>query len=711
MADDYITDGMLETFLYESSQLLEKLQELVLENKDEDYFDDSAINEIFRIMHTIKGSSGIMMYDNITTTTHRLEDVFFCLRESHPPVDHPKLCELVFEVGDFVTAELDKIRDGGEPDGDEKPIVAKVTDFLNGLKGNIAGKSDKAVVGAGEILLAPPPVADADSGENEKDVGGAPEDPPKYYIAPVATEGSKFYHLKITYCSDTLMANIRAYTAVFSLKEIAEDLMYIPEDIITNESSHDVIMRDGFAIALQCKESKEKVIELIDHCAGVEKIDINECTANEFLAGFVPEEVIAEREAEAAAPKEEKENYVIEKPKAAKKAAKPAPKDLGSYISVNVKKMDVLMDLIGELVIAEAVVLQNPDLKVPGLELANFNKAAAQLTKITSDLQDGIMKIRMIPLSNTFQKMKRIVYDTSRKLGKDIDLEVIGEETEVDKNIIEHISDPIMHLIRNSVDHGIEEKEERTKHHKPEKGKITLEAKNDGDKVCIIVSDDGKGLDPEKLLDKAEKNGLLTKNRENYTEKEAYNLITLPGFSTKEQVTELSGRGVGMDVVVKNIQDINGTLEIDSVLGHGSVMTIKIPLTLAIIKGIVMRVAQTTFVVSTNSVKEFLQLREQVIHKQPDGGEFVMIRGDSYPIIRLKERFGMADTPDSPDAILAFIEHEDKRALILVDELLGEQEIVIKALPDYMKKVKGISGCTQLGDGSIGLIIDPGVIL
>ena len=186
MADDFITDGMLETFLYESGQLLEKLQELVLENKDEEYFDDAAINEIFRIMHTIKGSSGIMMYDNITTTTHRLEDVFFCLRESHPPVDHAKLCELVFEVGDFVTAELEKIKEGGEPDGDEKPIVAKVTDFLDRLKGNIAGKSDTAVVGAGEILLAPPAAVSAPA-ESKENIS-APEEPAKYYIAPVATE-------------------------------------------------------------------------------------------------------------------------------------------------------------------------------------------------------------------------------------------------------------------------------------------------------------------------------------------------------------------------------------------------------------------------------------------------------------------------------------------------------------------------------------------
>lgn len=226
-----------------------------------------------------------------------------------------------------------------------------------------------------------------------------------------------------------------------------------------------------------------------------------------------------------------------------------------SLISVSIDKMDMLMDLIGELVIAQAVVLQNPDLQVPDLDLTNFKKAANQLSKISSELQEVIMSMRMIPLKNTFQKMNRIVFDVSKKLGKEIDLEIIGEDTEVDKNIIEHISDPLMHLIRNSVDHGIEMPEERVAAGKEEKGKITLLAKNEGGKVWISVSDNGKGLNREKILKKAKENGLLgNKNPAQLSDKEVYQFITYAGFSTKEKVTEYSGRGVVMDVVVKNIQ-------------------------------------------------------------------------------------------------------------------------------------------------------------
>ncbi len=368
------------------------------------------------------------------------------------------------------------------------------------------------------------------------------------------------------------------------------------------------------------------------------------------------------------------------------------------------------MDMIGELVISEAVVLQNPDLKVPGLDLSNFQKAASQLSKITTELQDVIMSMRMMPLTNTFQKMNRIVFDVSRKLGKDIELEVIGENTEVDKNIIEHISDPLMHLIRNSVDHGIEAKEDRIAAGKDPKGKITLEAKNEGGKVYVIVRDDGKGLNREVLYEKARKNGLIgNRPMSDFTDKEIYQFITYAGFSTKEQVTEYSGRGVGMDVVVKNIQTIGGKLEIDSVEGAGSEMTLKIPLTLAIINGIVMEVGSSTFVIETNAIKEFVRFGKDMLVKEPDGEEYVMLRGECYPFIRLNQRFHLEETDssiDAEDGIVVVLEHENKYVCIFIDTLIGEQEIVVKPIPSYIKKVQGLSGCTQLGDGSIALILD-----
>ncbi|MCI8859547.1 MAG: chemotaxis protein CheA [Lachnospiraceae bacterium] len=698
MGEDFNTDSMLDMFLYESEQLLENLQNVVLERKDEDCFDETSINEIFRVMHTIKGSSGIMMYENITKIAHKLEDVFYYLRESHPEnVPHLELVDHVLEVSDFITAELDKIKEGDTPDGDESSIVADIDKFLTNLKSGITQQ--------GEEL---PP-------ENTYVA------PSQFYVAPTGNESNKYYKMSVYWRSDTQMCNIRAYTAVYSLKEVVEDMQYIPDDIISNESSGDVILKDGFHMLIKCQCSKDELLSTMGETSGMERVEVNECTQQEFEMGFHdhgPEQIVIELEDKEKEPekKEKKEpapgDYVIKSKEAGKgkKLAKNQPKQQPkqTYISVSVEKLDSLMDMIGELVISEAVVLQNPDLKVPGLDLTNFQKAAGQLAKITTELQDVIMSMRMMPLTNTFQKMNRIVFDVSRKLGKDIELEVIGENTEVDKNIIEHISDPLMHLVRNSVDHGIESKEERIAAGKSPKGKITLEAKNEGGKVYIIVRDDGKGLNKQALYDKALKNGLIgNRSITDFSEKEIYQFITFAGFSTKEQVTEYSGRGVGMDVVVKNIQAVGGNLEIDSVEGAGSEMIMKIPLTLAIINGIVMQVGKSTFVIETNAVKEFVRIRKDMIVKEPDGEEYIMLRGECFPFIRLNRRYHLEESlTEGEDGIVVVLEHENKYICVFIDKLIAEQEIVVKPIPPYIKKVQGLSGCTQLGDGSIALILD-----
>jgi two-component system chemotaxis sensor kinase CheA len=315
----------------------------------------------------------------------------------------------------------------------------------------------------------------------------------------------------------------------------------------------------------------------------------------------------------------------------------------------------------------------------------------------------------MVPLANTFQKMNRIVFDVSRKLGKDIEFVMIGEQTEVDKNIIEHISDPLMHMVRNAVDHGIETNEERRECGKIGKGKVTLAARTEAGKVWISVEDNGTGLNREKLLAKARKQGLLDENKPDsaYTDKEVYQFITLPGFSTNEQVTEYSGRGVGMDVVVQNIQAIGGTLEIESEPGLGSIMTLKIPLTLAIIDGIVMEIGNTCFVMETGAVKQFIRVKENMMIHEPNGEEYVMIRGECFPVIRLGKWYGLAEYEESVEnGVMLILEVDDRKVCLLVDRLIGNQEIVVKPIPSYIKKVKGLSGCTQLGDGSIALILD-----
>lgn len=721
MAEEFSTDGMLDIYLFENEQLLEQLQERVLEQKDEECFDEESINEIFRTMHTIKGSSGIMMFDNITAISHKLEDVFYYLREYHPEnVPHLELVEHVLQVEDFISSEMAKIRDGSPADGDATDIIAELDKFLDKIKNG----------GTAE--------------EKEAPRQNVHVEPKQFYIAPVATSASRFYKIYITFFPETEMVNVRAYKCVYALKELAEDLLYSPEDILTDERSSDIIMEEGFRILLQAQCKEEDIREVITVGYDIQRVDIFECKAEEFLQGFDfgdqehvidldssvediearnPAQVVEGEELKLSDEPVEKKpekpaiapgDFVIKsrEPGKQKKLAKDKPKsEKASYISVNVKKMDQLMELIGELVISESVVLQNPDLKVPGLNLNSFNKAAAQLSKISTDLQNVIMSMRMVPLTNTFQKMNRIVFDVSRKLGKDIEFEMIGENTEVDKNIIEHISDPLMHLVRNAVDHGIETNEERLDSGKPDKGKVTLSAKTEAGKVWISVMDNGKGLDRNKILEKARKQGLLDESRaeSDYTDKEVYQFIIQPGFSTNEQITEYSGRGVGMDVVVQNLQAIGGMLDIESTPGLGSTMNLKIPLTLAIIDGIVMETAGSSFVMETSVIKEFVRVKEEMMIHEPNGDEYIMIRDECFSVVRLGEWYGMKGYKESvEDGVMLILELEEKKVCLFVDKLVGEREIVVKPIPSYIKKVKGLSGCTQLGDGSIALILDAG---
>ncbi len=707
MAEDYSTDSMLDMYLFENRQLLEDLDGIVLEKQNADRFDEDDVNSIFRVMHTIKGSSGIMMFDNITKVSHKLEDIFYYIRESHPDsLDHKELVSIVLDVSGFITAEFDKIEEGDDPDGDNTSLMKGMNQFLEDMKNNIEKSGEKLP---------------------EENVYVAPS---QFYIAPMATGKSHFYKVLIRYREDTMMSNIRAYNAVYALKDVAEDLLYTPEDILGDEKSSDVILEQGFSMLLQSQSGEDEIRKLVDNCPDIVQIDIQECDAATFTKGFevkteaemqidlessvedIQEKVRKEEETKKKEETMELGDYVVKEkgPGRKQKLAKQQKKEKQqkqSYISVNINKMDALMDLVGELVIAQAGVLQNPDLQVPGLELGNFQKAARQMMKFSSELQDVIMSMRLMPLTNTFQKMNRIVFDVSRKLGKEIELEIIGEETEVDKKIIENISDPLMHLIRNSVDHGIEMPEDRVAVGKPAKGKITIEAMNESGKVFIVVKDDGKGLDSDAIYQKAKANELIDvdKHRSDFTDKELYQYITYPGFSTKEKVTEYSGRGVGMDVVVKNIQSIGGRLEIDSKKGKGSTMTLKIPLTLAIIEGIVVKLGTSMFVIETSNIQEFIKTKDCQVITKPNGEKFVVVRDDYYPIVRLEEKYHL-DVADHEDRVVVILEHEGQRIAVFVDKLIGQQEIVVKPIPSYVPKVDGLSGCTQLGDGSIALILD-----
>ena len=367
------------------------------------------------------------------------------------------------------------------------------------------------------------------------------------------------------------------------------------------------------------------------------------------------------------------------------------------------------MAVVSEIVISESMVTSSPDLK--GLRLDNFTKSARELRKLTDDLQDVSMSLRMVPVSGTFQKMNRIVRDMSKKLGRRCKLTLVGENTEVDKTIVDGIGDPLMHIVRNSMDHGIEEREEeRVAAGKDPVGEITLSARHTGSEVIIEIKDDGRGVDLDAVLNKAIRQGLAYPDHE-YSQKEILNFLMMPGFSTNTEVTEYSGRGVGMDVVKKNVADVGGSVTITSEWGKGMTTTLKIPLTMAIMDGMEVTVGDSRFTIPINSVLSSMKVSaEDVIH-DPARGEMVKLRENFYPIIRAKDIFQMDQGKDRiEEGILMWVESGEHSYCLFVDELIGEQQIVVKPLPNYVNsfniKNYGITGCSILGDGSISIILD-----
>jgi len=379
-------------------------------------------------------------------------------------------------------------------------------------------------------------------------------------------------------------------------------------------------------------------------------------------------------------------------------------------IRVDLDKLDKLINLIGEMVIAENMLVNNPDLV--GLELENFGKASQQMSKIVRELQEMAMVIRMIPVSGLFRRMIRLVHDISAKSGKKVELELIGEETEVDKTVIEQITDPLVHLLRNSLDHGLEGPEERVASGKSDKGTVRLSAKHEEGEVWIIVEDDGRGLNREKILSKAIEKGLIQGDGSEMSDRAVFNLIFQPGFSTADKITDISGRGVGMDVVRQNLDKIKGKIEVSSKAGLGSSIKLRIPLTLAIIDGLMIRVGRDRCILPLLSVREIFRPTADAITHTPDGQELVQVRENFVPVLRLHHV--LKKEPDShrlDEGTLVVLEHQDDRIGLFVDEILGQQQTVIKGLSNYLGNVNCASGCTILGNGDVCLILDIGSLV
>ena len=361
--------------------------------------------------------------------------------------------------------------------------------------------------------------------------------------------------------------------------------------------------------------------------------------------------------------------------------------------------------MVGELVIAEAMVTKSPDLA--GLELEDFERSCVHLRKIVRDLQDMALSVRMIPLDGVFRKMIRLVYDLSAKSGKKVKLELSGENTEIDKILAEMIADPLVHLIRNAIDHGIETPRERLELGKPQTGRVILEAKHEGGEVWILVQDDGRGLERQKILQKAIQKKLIRGDGSQLSDAEVYELIFQPGFSTAEKVTDISGRGVGMDVVFKNIEKMKGRIDIKNQEGRGTTFALRIPLTLAIMEGMLVRVGSASYTIPLLSIRETVQPKSQWITTTMDGQEVARVRNELIPVLRLHRLHQLEpDSEQLSQGLLVIVEHQGEALGLFVDQILGEQQAVIKGLSDYIGSVPGVSGCTILGSGEVSLILD-----
>lgn len=693
-------ESLVEAFIYETSGLLDELDEILLESEKAKNISEDNINMIFRITHTIKGSAAMLEFAEMSTLAHAVEDVFYIIREDPSKLDlvFDAIFDLVFQTSDFLRKEIAALQTSSYTPADPSALVEQLHVQAAIMKGEAEAPAQTQSAAPAAAPAAPEAAA------------------PVQQEQSAAPAGTGTLRVRVHFDDGCQMENMRAFMLISQLKGCCAGVESIPANPETDSNLSAEIIKNGLLLICHPADSEDEVLKTIEESLNIKSYEVEAEEPETQEAPSAPaaaEAGSAKPAAPARAPKPASSGA-----EAVQKGTPVSSPKVGvkqSLISVNQSKLDRLMDLVGEIVTAESMVARDPDLN--GLRLDHFTKSIRELRKLTDELQDVVMSIRMVPLHGTFQKMSRIVRDMAKKLDKQAELVTFGGDTEVDKTINDAIADPFMHMIRNSMDHAIEHPDERVKKGKPAVGKVTLSARNVGGEIHIDVADDGCGLDPKKILAKARENGLLTKPESEYTDKEIFQMIMLPGFSTNKEVTEYSGRGVGMDVVRKNIEKVGGSITIHSEFGKGTTFTIKIPLTLAIVDGMNLAVGNTVFTLPITSIKQSFKPTgpEQIIHNA-NGTEMIMVRGECLPILRLHKMYQIdAKHSDIMDGILIQVENSSSSACIFADELLGEYQVVVKPFPTFFNKYdlksQGLSGCSILGDGTVSLILDANALI
>ncbi len=742
--------AILQEFIQESKEGIEQIESILLsldaDSDSPDKIDDGQINKIFRTFHSIKGSAGFIGLSRTSELTHHAETLLDQIRKGKQTLTKEHI-DLFLQLCDFLRELLDHIQTALS----EEAYASKIDSYikkLNKLLGDgkysrRSGSSKKrkqpnVPADSAETTGTPVPEESSDRGDPGFEQLVTPEMIKQFQAdALEMLDAAEQDLLELEKSPSKLQAAESAFRSIHSLKGNAGFLGY--EDVV--QVCHELEqfleqLRSGGAVfdagqsslVLQVIDFIRKALENMDEerpplipgkfglidlmketlgggeteasSRAVQSTPASEENATpdaEPKTGSEPTGEAADR-----LPGKEKENPPTEKTEGSPRPQKSLNTE---FIRVDVNKLNHLMDLVGELVIAESMVSQHPE--IMGRDLPGFEKAVIHLQKNIRELQELATSMRMVPLTATFRKMIRLVRDLSRKSNKKVELEIRGGDTEVDRSVIEHISDPLVHIIRNAVDHGIEPSEERIRKGKPPEGKITLDAKQVGGEIWISITDDGRGLDREKILAKALQRGLVPEDHDHLPDEEVWRLIFTPGFSTAQEVTAISGRGVGMDVVVRNIEKIRGRVDIFSEKDRGTTLKLRIPLTTAIIDGMLVRVENSLYAIPVLDIRESLQVNSHPVVRMVDGQEVIRIRDQIFPVVRLHEFYRLtAREKELAQGILILVENGGKSLCLFADELIGQRQLVIKPVPDYLGHIPGVSGCAILGNGDICLILD-----
>ncbi len=693
----------LEIFIDETKEHLQNLNELllVLEKEPED---KATINEIFRAAHSLKGMAGTMGYKRMQNLTHNMENVFSEIRNDKMKVT-ASLVDTLFQCLDALEAYLSNIQETSDEGTEDNEAIIKLLNEFLATEGNIAAQPQTEA----QPVQAAAPVAQSEGSDDlAKYKKSVLADFEMHAINEARRKGMKAYGFTVYLDPNCILKAARAFLVFKGIEEVGE---IIKSDPSTQDIEDEKFELD-FSVFVVSNESFDKVLGVIKNVSEIKNVvggeleEIKEETTTTAQPAAVAAEAHPEKENSAAPAKTDE-----------KKAAAPAKTGkpvTNRSVRVDIDKLDTLMNLVSELIIAKngLVSINNSASENSTVGRQNFNEQIEYLERVTTSLHESVMNVRMVPIETVVNRFPRMIRDLSKKLDKKMELYMTGEETELDRTVIDEIGDPLMHLLRNSADHGLEHADVRAQRGKPEVGTIFLNAYQDGNNVVIEVGDDGNGIDVEKVRNKAIEKGTITPEQaEAMTDKDIIDILFRPSFSTAEKISDVSGRGVGLDVVKSKIEALGGDVEVKTKLGEGSTFIVRLPLTLAIIQALMVKLGDEQYAISLGSIETLEDITKGDI-KYVNSKEVIHLRDKVIPIIRLGRLLDVeSSNEDSDNMTVVIVRKGEKRAGIVVDSLIGQMEIVIKSLGSYINVNKMISGATILGDGDIALIIDANTLV